>query len=267
MITSPSPRGPLFVIGQAVLEWLVGWGRIVHFGALIAVLALSPSSYARDDRRAMARHIVLDTAPVLGWFTLLSALVSLVLIRIVVVTALSYGLTQYALEMVVRVLVLELIPLTAALFVAIRCTLPNGEELAAMRRRGALDELARRGIDPMREEVLPRVLAGVVSVATLAALSCAVSLVLAYLVVYGFTPWGFAGYTRTVGHVFDPALTLIFGLKTLLFSLAVSVIPMGSALHDAPRTRTRTSAEVRGLIRMFALILLIEVASLVGNYY
>ena len=45
----------------------------------------------------------------LPWFTLLAALVSLVLIRIVVVTAVSYGLSRYALEMVVRVLVLELI--------------------------------------------------------------------------------------------------------------------------------------------------------------
>ena len=44
---------------------------------------------------------------------MLSALISLVLIRIVVVTALSYGLSQFAVQMVVRVLVLELIPTTA----------------------------------------------------------------------------------------------------------------------------------------------------------
>jgi phospholipid/cholesterol/gamma-HCH transport system permease protein len=29
----------------------------------------------------------------------------------------------------------------------------------------------------------------------------------------------------------------------------------------------RTSAEMRGLVRMFAVVLLIEVSSLVGNYY
>ncbi len=251
---------------RATLRWLADWARIIHFGAVIAVLAFSPSSYARDNRPALARQIVQGTVPVLWWFTLLSSLISLVLIRIVVVTALSYGLTRYALEMVVRVLVLELIPLTAALFVAVRCTLPDGEELAAMRRSGALEALTRGGVDPMRREVLPRVLAGVFSAITLAAVSCVVSLLLAYAVVYGFTPWGFAGYTRTVGHVFNPALSLIFVLKTLMFSLAVSVIPMASALIDPPPSRSRTSAEVRGLIRMFALILLIEAASLVGNY-
>ena len=80
---------------------------------------------------------MLGTAPNLLWFCVLSALISLVIIRIVVVTALSYGLSGYALEMVVRVLVLELIPLTASLFVALRSTLPAGVEFAQRRLAAA----------------------------------------------------------------------------------------------------------------------------------
>jgi phospholipid/cholesterol/gamma-HCH transport system permease protein len=67
--------------------------------------------------------------------------------------------------------------------------------------------------------------------------------------------------------VFDPSVTLIFGMKTLLFSLAVSLIPMASALYGMGKSNTRTSAEMRGLVRMFSVILLVEVLSLVGNYY
>jgi hypothetical protein len=40
-------------------------------------------------------------------------------------------------------------------------------------------------------------------------------------------------------------------------------VPMGSALHDA--TRSRVSAEVRGLVRLFALVLLIQAGSLAIN--
>jgi phospholipid/cholesterol/gamma-HCH transport system permease protein len=47
-------------------------------------------------RQALARHAWMDTAPILAGFTLLSALLTLVLTRIVVVTARSYGLSQYA---------------------------------------------------------------------------------------------------------------------------------------------------------------------------
>lgn len=256
-------------MGQSSLRWLAGWWRIIVLGAQILVLVLSPTTYRAASRANLMRHIYQATAPNLLWFTVFSALVSLVLIRIVVVTALSYGLSQYALEMVVRVLVLELIPLTAALFVAVRYSIPHGSELykLRMRTRGGFEALHTRGLDPIAQELLPAVLAGVFAVLTLAAVSCVLSLVLAYLTVYGFTSAAFVGYTRTVGQVFNPVVTLIFGLKTLCFSLAVSLIPAGTALHDLPRKLSRASVEMQGLVRMFAVLVLVEVASLVGNYY
>ena len=254
-------------IGRKTLRWFTGWWQIIHLGAQLLVLALSPSSYREPNRAVIARHITLGAAPTLLWFTLLSSLISLVLIRIVVVTAASYGLSQYALQMVVRVLVLELIPLTAAVFVALRISLPDGREIARMRARGELEALRAQGVDPVRREVLPRVIAGVFSVLMLAAVAGVVTLVLAYLTVYGFTLEGFERYTRTVGRVFSPAVTLIFTIKTLLLSLAVALLPVASALYDLPRTRSRTSAELQALIRLFLVMLLIEAASLVGNYY
>ena len=243
------------------------WWKLLHLAAQLLVLALSPSSYKRADRLALARHLYDNTAPIMLGFTLLCALVSLVLTRIVVTTALSYGLSQYAMQVVIRVLVLELIPLTAALFVALRCTIPDGAELAELQASGKLAALRARGINPMAREVLPRVMAGIFSTMTLAVLSCVVALVVAYVVVYGFNLSGFAGYTRLFGQVFTAAVTVIFVMKTLLFSLAVSLIPMASALYASATSNTRTSAEMRGLVRMFALLLMVEVVSLVGNYY
>jgi phospholipid/cholesterol/gamma-HCH transport system permease protein len=252
--------------GRAPLRWLTGWGRIIFFGASVLVLAATPSSYGRETRGSLMRHIYVDTAPILPWFTTLSALLTLVITRIVVVTALSYGLSQYALEMVIRVLVLELIPLTAAMFVALRCTIPNGAALAEMRRVGRFEELARRGVDPVVTLVLPRAVAGIFATLTLAALSCVVALVLAYLAVYGWTTAGIAGYTRVFGHVFNPSVSLIFALKTLFFSFAVSIIPMASGLYDVEGDGSRESAALQGLVRMFAVLLLLEAASLTGNY-
>lgn len=254
-------------IGAVPVRWLTGWWRIVEFGAVVLVLALSPSSYRSGIGPVLARHVYLDTAPILGWFTVLCALLTLVITRIVVVTAYSYGLSQYALEMVIRVLVLELIPLTAALFVALRCTIPNGAALAEMRRLGHFDALRRQRIDPVTREVLPRVAAGMFSAVTLAALSCVVALALAYLAVYGLGTAGMPAYTRMFGHVFNPGVSLIFVLKTLFFSFSVSVIPMASALYDLEGDGSRESAALQGLVRMFAVLLLIESVSLVGNYY
>lgn len=136
-----------------------------------------------------------------------------------------------------------------------------------MRRRGLFDAMRQQGIDPVRRELLPRVVGGVFATVTLAALSCVVALVLAYLAVYGLTLSGLPAYTRNVGQVFNPAVTLIFVLKTLFFSLAVSLIPMAWGLYEVGGNGSRTRAELQGLVRMFAVVLLIEVASLMGNYY
>lgn len=246
-------------------EWVVGWWHIVLFSARLTVLAFSPSSYRGANRGALARHLVADTAPVLLWFTLLSALVSLVIIHIVVVTSVSYGLTRYALEMVVRVLVLELIPLTAAMFVALQLALPNAAEVAALLPRDAGVHAGQR-VPLLNTEILPRVLSGAFAVLLLAAVSCVVAAVLAYIWVHGFTAGGFAGYTRTFGRIFDPTVTLIFTLKTVGLALAVGLLPIASVLYDRPGARERRSAELRGLVRLFFALLVIEVAALVANY-
>jgi len=250
----------------APLRWLLAWGRIIFFGAAMLVRAMSPSSYGPRTRANLARHVYVDTAPILGWFTTLIALFTLIITRIVVVTAYSYGLSRYALEMVIRVLVIELIPLTAALFVALRCTIPNGAALVEMRRTGAFRDLRREGHDPVAVEVLPRLLAGIFSCITLAALSCVVAMILAYFAVYGLTPAGLDAYARMFGHVFSPAVSLIFVLKTLFFSLAVSVIPMASGLYNVEGDASRESAALQGLVRMFVVLLVLEATSLVGNY-
>lgn len=262
-----SPGSPFDELPQTTLRWLVGWWRIVVFGAELLVLALSPRTWRQQDRAVLAHHIYGDTAPMLAWFTVLAALISLVIIRIVLVTSVSYGLSQYALEMVVRVLVLELIPLAAAVFSALRCTIPNGAELLALRARGHFDALRASGGEPMVHEVLPRVVSGVFATLMLVAVSCVSTLVLAYLSVYGFISGGFGNYSHTVGQVFEPAVALIFSVKVLLLSLAVAVMPVASALYDGPRVRTRTSAEIQSLLRVFSMILMIEAGSLVGNYY
>jgi phospholipid/cholesterol/gamma-HCH transport system permease protein len=254
--------------GQRVRVAWTTWWQVLLLGAQIVLLAFMPSSYQRGEQRAtVLRHIYLATAPLLTWFLVLSALISVVLIRIVVATAYSYGLSQYALEVLVRTLVLELIPLYAAMFVAVRYAMPGAQgirKMLALRQREgshAADQLL------LRTELLPRALATVFSVLLLAAVSCVVALVLTYITVYGFSPWGFPAYTRSVGSVFSPAVTLIFSLKTLFFSLAVAVVPLaGSAQRDADGRYSRRS-DITEFARLFSVVLLIEVVSLVGNYY
>lgn len=263
-----SLHGALFQWGRRVLAAWGAWWQVLLIGAQIVVLSLSPSSYDEsEERQAVMAHLYRASAPLLTGFLLLSALVSLVLIRIVVATALSYGLSQYALEVLVRTLVLELIPLYAALFVAVRYTMPESQRIRRLMADEHRQGVRRSRQQLLRQDLLPRALGGVFSVLLLAALSCFMALVLTYLNVYGFSPWALADYNRSVGSVFSPAVTLIFGLKTLFFSLAVAFVPMAaSAQPDAHGGYARRS-DITEFARLLSVILLLEVVSLLGNYY
>ena len=249
---------------------LASWWYTALFGASALVIAFSPSSFNRAHLVAIARHIYTSTWPVLPWFTLASALFSLVLIRIVLVTALSYGLSQYALEMMVRVLVLELIPLGAALFVALRAGLAfNAGAALPVFVAGRSNEAVSSAAN-FHHDVVPEVIASAFSVLSLAMVSSAIVLALAYLNVYGLSPWGLVDYTRTVGRVFDPVVTAGFALKTILFGLAVAVIPMAAVFELSRKkggTRSTASSTVQpGAMRLFFILLLIETGSLAVKY-
>ena len=256
---------------RTLQRWAVAWWRILYLGAAVMVMLLSPSSYVRQTRGRMLRRMYVATPPILLGFTALAALVCLGIARIVIVTASSYGLSRVAVEMVIRVLVLELIPLTAALFVAMRCSIPAGAALTRMREEGHFERLRAQGLDPVRSEMLPLVVATMYASVTLAALSCVVSLVMVYFSVYGLSLTGLDMYTRMFGKVFTPMVTWLFGLKTALFGLAVALIPTASAMHRPYGMRADEvlgpESDLSGLARMFAVLLLIEVASLLGNYY
>ncbi|GAB4212460.1 MAG: hypothetical protein Fur007_04820 [Rhodoferax sp.] len=243
-------------------RWLNSWQLMLDLGAALLVLALSPNTYTAAFRAAAAAQLVHTTWQSLPRFISLAALLSLVLIRIVVVTALSYGLSQYALQMVIRVLVLELIPLSAAMFVALRTGLgvaPTDTPIAQAPVHRLID------LNPTRLhlELTPRALADAFAVLALALLSSVVALVLAYGSVYGSSPWGLDDFTRTVGQVFDLTVSGVFVIKSLAFSLAVAVVPLAATLEHPGQANGPLQP---GAVRLFVVLLMLEAASLAVKY-
>lgn len=231
-------------------------------------LAFSPASYGLIYRRAIARQIVVETSANILWFIILFSLVSVVLIRIIVVTALSYGVGQYAIQMVVRVLVLELIPMAVSVFVGLRSSVPGAAALSETTGTGRETRWRTATLSTIRMEFLSRSVAYVFTVAMLACISCIIALILGYVFLYGFTPWAISPYTRAVGQIFSPVVATIFVCKTLALSLAVSVIPLAGTFYgrsglSAP---AKTAAQLSSLVRLFFIVLVVEVVSLVGNY-
>ena len=241
------------------------WRRVFRFGGVAIVAAVSPSTYNARAREVAVRQIYFTAWQVLPGYAAASALLSLFLIEVVAAFAHKYGISAYSLELVLNVLVLELVPLLTALFVALRSGAAIGAEIAVLAVGGELD--AEGASNPLHAELVPRIAGAALSVASLTTLGCVVAVVLTYLAYYGFNGAGAAEFTRIVVNVFDGPELVGFLMKCLLFGLAVAIIPAATAL-EAERgvLRSLPAVVLGGLLKLFFAILVIEIASLVIKY-
>jgi phospholipid/cholesterol/gamma-HCH transport system permease protein len=251
---------------RSALGWFQAWGRAARFAISVSAAALSRATYAPETRALALKQIYHSAWQVLIGYTLFAAVLSLVIIQITVSTARNYGLAPYALEMVFRVLVLELLPLGTALFVALRSGAELGAEIALMRAMGELDRLRADDIDPLKSEFVPRVVAAALSVFCLTVLSCGVAMLLAYFVMYGWSPWGFAEYTRDVALVFDLPALAGFALKAIAFGVAVAIIPIAAGMDATRDYHSAPGAVMGGMVRLVLALGVIQLLSLGVKY-
>ena len=245
---------------------LVRGGRgVVWVAALLAAALLSPPSYANARaRRAFVLRAYRSLLGALPAFLLLSSCLSSVLMWVVATAAQEYGLSRFALEVIVRVLVIELVPLLAALFVLVEVTLPAA---AGLVMRGAGSGHARADEGPPGA-ALPHALAGLIAPLVLSVLASWIALALGYLELYGTNPWALHSFARTLGNLFEPRVALLLVLKLCAFSATVSLLPIAAALL-AQRPGPRADAAdftLTTLIRCAALLLLVELLALLAGY-
>lgn len=247
---------------------LRAWGHVARFAAAATRGMVSPGTYNSATREVIARQIYFTAWQILGGYTAFAAVLSLVVTQILAATARDFGLYDYALEFTFRLLVLEIVPLLTALFVALRTGAAISTEVSLMRIRNEMGALERMGIDPMKLELIPRVIGGTVSVLCLTVVGVVVSVLCAHFVVTGFRPWHApsADLQLVVAKVFDGlSMTLLWG-KALLFGLAVTIIPIAEAINAPRQVFYAPIAVLHGMVRLFFVIMLIEVGALVLRY-
>ena len=236
--------------------------RWLLFAAEALAAALSPSTYTAPVRALAARQLCAAAWEVLPGFVAFCAVLGALVMRIIDSTARDFGLAGYSLDLYVRLLVLELVPLLVALFVSVRSGAALGTEVALLRVTGALD----RGNDPLRAELLPRGIGVAAAVLVLTVIGCLASLVTAYAVLYGFSPWGHDAFARAIGNVFEPVVMAGFALKIAFFAVAVAVVPVAASLGGSRAMSAVPDAAPRGLVGVFVIMALLEGVSIALQY-
>lgn len=251
---------------QAFVGWVRAWGHVAGFALGAFAAAFSRATYTPITRAAALQQVYFAAWQPLAGFLIFSTLLSLVVIQVTITAARGYGLAGYALELVFRVLVLELVPFVTALMVALRSGSAINTEVALMHASGELRAMREARVDPMQREFVPRLVAAALSVLSLMVLSCAIALLLAYLVMYGLSPWGFAEYTRTIAVVFDLPILAGFVLKGAAFGVVVAAIPISAGLQATQRLDSAPVAVMGGMVRLVLALALIEIVSVAVKY-
>jgi phospholipid/cholesterol/gamma-HCH transport system permease protein len=253
-------------LGAKLVGWFtVGYGAFAFLAQAVWAL-LDRDTWNRATYDVVIKQVYFTAIQILHVFLAYVLLISWILISIILTTARDFGLAEFASEMTIRVLVLELLPFLAVLFIALRSGSAMNTEIALMRVNNELDALAHCKVPPMQVEFLPRLIGGVISVVALACLAGLLALLLAYVSIYGLAPAGFEPFTRTLAKIFD--FTIVAGLivKCALFGLAVTLIPITAGLETPKKLFMVPVSVLRGMMRVFFMIIVIEVASLALKY-
>ena len=253
-------------LGTKVTGWFTVGYAIFAFLAKAILLLLDRTTWNRATYDVVVKQVYFTAVQILPVFLGYVLVISWLIITIILTTARDFGLTAFASEMTIRVLVLELLPFLTALFIALRSGSAINTEVALMQVNNELDALAHCKVPPMQFEFLPRLIGGVISSLSLAGLAGVLALVLSYLSIYGLSMAGFEAFTQIIAKIFNFSILAGLIFKCILFGLAVTLIPVTAGLETPKKLFMVPVSVLRGMMRVFFAIVAIEVVSLALKY-
>ena len=238
---------PFRNVGGEILGGIAGLTHLMSVVGASWLLAMRPSSWTPPVRTVLVRQILftaVDAIPITFRF---GAAAGILLIVQTAIWADDAGISADVTPILWKGIVRELSPLLACLVVIGRSGIAMSTELATMRVGGELELMEAGGLDPMTCLVMPRVVAVVFSVCTLAMLLTVSMTSTGYVVGYlmqaiRIGPWEFAQQLAAQSQGLD---LVFFVPKTLLASSLVGAVCCVDGLNvrdtmtDVPRVASR----------------------------
>ena len=244
----------LAAIGAVFLAFLAATGRLVLFAALALASLFTPPFYLRAILREMIN---------IGYFSL--PVVGLTAIFTGMVLALqSYtGFSRFAAEGAVATVVVlsvtrELGPVISGLMVAGRVGAAMAAEIGTMRVTDQIDALTTLSADPLRYLVLPRLLAGVITMPMLVLVADIIGVFGGYLVgVYrlNFNPQAYLIGTREHLETSDVVHGLV---KAAVFGFIITLMGCYHGYHSRGGAEGVGRATTHAVVSASILILIVD---------
>src|SRR5438552_6086107 len=211
----------LAAIGTVFLACLAATGRLVVFAGMTLATAFTPPFYMRTTLREMVN---------IGYFSLPVVGLTAIFTGMVLALQSHTGFSRFAAEGAVATVVVlsvtrELGPVITGLMVAGRVGAAMAAEIGTMRVTDQIDALTTLSTDPLRYLVLPRLLAGLLTLPVLVFVADIVGVFGGYLVgtyKLSFNPVNYLTQTEQYLETIDVVSGLVeaarFGLITALMA-------------------------------------------------
>src|SRR6266446_3759544 len=242
----------LATIGAVFLGFLAATGRLALFAGLTLATAFAPPFYPRAILREMVN---------IGYFSLPVVGLTAIFTGMVLALQSHTGFSRFAAEGAVATVVVlsvtrELGPVITGLMVAGRVGAAMAAEIGTMRVTDQIDALTTLSTDPLRYLVLPRLLAGLITLPILVIVADIIGVFGGFLVgVYrlGFNPVTYLTQTEQYLETMDVASGLV---KAAVFGFLVSLMGCYHGYHSRGGAEGVGQATTYAVVSASILILL-----------
>ena len=232
------------------------------FSGKVAARLFQPSVYNRATKDVLINQIYFTSVQILPVFLASSLVFASLLVGIAFQSLKDLGLTEYFGHVLMGLIVTELSPLFTVLLITLRSSSAINAEIAVMKSNRELKVLESFRIDLISYLVVPRIINGMLSIVLLSALFSIALMASGILFSALIFDMSADVYTNILLNSTSFSAIFIALLKCAVFGFFITLIPIRSGLRA---TRELTSVPItvsRGMVNVFAAILMIEVLSL-----
>jgi len=249
-------------IGSHVITRARALARIAAFAGKVFHRLLKPATYNSATRTVLINQIYFTAVQILPAFLLVSAVVGSLFIGVVFQVLKDLGLVSFLGNVLMGLMVTELSPFFTVLLITLRSGAAINAEMAAMQVNGEIKALEAFRIDIVDYLLVPRVAGGMISVVLLSFLFSIVLMASGILfsqVIFGISPEVYVNILLNSTNFSDIVIALV---KCAVFGFFVAMTPIYSGLQATHELTSIPIVVSRGMVRVFAAILVIEVLSL-----
>ncbi len=242
---------PLAVIGRITLAALAAIGRLALFAGEAVSHVVRPPFYPRNLMRQMV-SIGYFSLPVVGLTALFTGAA---LAEQIYVGSSRFNAESTMAAVVVIAIVRELGPVLGGLMVAGRVSSAMAAEIGTMRVTEQIDALFTLSTDPIKYLVVPRLVAGVVTLPLLVIVANIIGVFGGFLVAtqqLGFNPGNYLQVTVNYLEASDVASSLV---KAAVFGFIVALMGCFHGYHSSGGAQGVGRATTNAVVSAFILIL------------